>query len=232
MVGLAGVALVVLLLIALAGSGSVSAEQVVAAASNEEDPKNLEQAAEVLDDRGYPTTAEVIRRRARRLRGGANNSPVKSPIREASDEAWKRFVLTLAKGRLDGRSPAGYLGKFGLGLRRLQDLGYVRSTKRDNDGSIRAEWNPPHSEREFLTNPKLQYQAFVRSMVGHRAAVLLRHAGALGRVYGGRPATLSGLLGVAHQAGLDGLGLWLQAGGDERRYPKTTAMYRQTVGLF
>ena len=69
-------------------------------------------------------------------------------------------------------------------------------------------------------------------MVDHRAALLKREADALGRVYGGRPATLSGLLAVAKQAGLHGLELWLESQGDERRYPRTTAIYRRAVGIF
>ena len=130
------------------------------------------------------------------------------------------------------RSARGHLGMFGMGLPRLEDLGYLKQTKAGGASSPAVEWKAPLSEKVFLLSPELQYQAFSESMVDHRKQILARHGGLVGRVLAGRPATLSGLLGVAHQAGLAGLETWIGSGGDRKRYPNTTAAYLRWVGLF
>lgn len=46
------------------------------------------------------------------------------------------------------------------------------------------------------------------------------------------PVTLSGMIGVAHAAGLEGAAGWLTKPGDRRRFPHTTAAFWRSNGVF
>jgi len=46
------------------------------------------------------------------------------------------------------------------------------------------------------------------------------------------PVTLSGVLGVANVAGLEGAAEWLENRGDRKRFPHTTAAFLRTNGVF
>src|SRR4029077_2270565 len=53
-----------------------------------------------------------------------------------------------------------------------------------------------------------------------------------GDTAGPHTITLSGLLGVAHIAGLEGLVSWLEHREDRKRFPHTPAMFTRTNGVF
>jgi hypothetical protein len=83
----------------------------------------------------------------------------------------------------------------------------------------------------LLADPLIQYRIFVASMRRYRSQVLAEHRSAIGTEIEGKPATLSGLLAVAHHAG-PALASWLTSAEDRRRFAKTTAAYGRTTGVF
>jgi hypothetical protein len=158
-----------------------------------------------------------------------------SPLPEATDDVWTRYVRLMATGRPENISPGGHLGIFGLGPKRLEDLAFVRSSRkveRDGRQVWEAEWVAPYSLERFLGDGALQYKAFAKSTLDHRARILERHADAVGKTFATKTATLSGLLAVAHQAGLRGLARWLEDEGDRQRFPNTTAAFIKATGIF
>jgi hypothetical protein len=240
MILVAGVALA-LLVIVLLRSGT-SNEQIVARLGTQKDPRVVAAAAEVLEARGMKLTAEVLRARARSLGGaGAKTSatssgeggPVlRSPFPEASDAAWTEFVQTLAGPVADARTAAGRLGRFGMHLRRLEDLRCVRGVERAEDGRVVARWVPPLTEEMFLADPRLQYRALTLSLRGLRSLVLGSEPPLVGRLVGRTRATLSGLLAVAHRLGFSGLVAWVESPITRERQRVATSMFERANGRF
>jgi hypothetical protein len=237
MIVVAGVALA-LLVLALAGAGQgPTSEQIVTRMVSEKDPRIVAAAAQVLEGRGMTLTAEALRARARDLSGGAiSGGETASGWRPAPEEvapgAWRRFVRVLKAGSLGARSPSGRLGLFSIHLHRLAELGYVRRVRRTAAGTLEAEWLEPLTEAAFLSNPRLQYQALTESMAGLTEEIARRYPSAVGRLVDGRPASLSGLLAVAHRLGLSGLARWLGSSGERARQRIASAAFERANGIF
>ena len=138
--------------------------------------------------------------------------------------AWNKFVKALKLGKVGTKTPKNYLGLFNLGYRRLEDLGYVTDVSKDDKGVWSGTWRPPLSEEEFLSNAKLQYDAFVKHIIRNARVIARRHKNDITD-----KRTLSGLLGVAHRRGLKGMAEWLK---DPSKYPKATTIYERTNQLF
>jgi hypothetical protein len=253
--GVAGVAALLLILVLASGAQARTKPKtaapslppapgdgadVVARANLTADPSKLDEHAAEAERAGYPQTAAAIRARALRIRDaepslvstpGARD--LKSPVPEASAAAWTRFVELMAGNNASNTvSPNGELGLFQFSIRRLADLGYVTNPRKDASGKWIAEWVPPLSRDGFLSDLKLQYKAFVKATVADRAAILARHRDAIGRTLASKTATLSGLLGAARQAGLRGLAAWLASNADRTKFPRTTAAYLRSNGLY
>jgi hypothetical protein len=202
-----------------------------------EDPEEVEHRADELTVIGYEKTADHLRRhagvlRVRRHRRGQMVYP--SPIPEASDEQWARFVRLMQVGDTAAVTPSGQVGIFQTRLKRLQDLGLARDVRRINGPSgprWTATFRPPLTLARLLGDPLLQYRIFVASMRRYRGEILAEHRGAIGTQIEGKPATLSGLLAVAHHAG-PALASWLASANDRKRFAKTTAAYGRTTGVF
>jgi hypothetical protein len=161
--------------------------------------------------------------------------PFTSPFPGIGDEAWTRYVHAMAIGRPGTITADGRVGIFGMELRRLEDLGYVqnvRKVERDGEVSFEMEWIEPYSLDGFLRDGALQYKAFARSTADHRATILGQYRAAIGQVVSGQVATLSGLLGVTHQAGLGGLAMWLSGQGDPITQTHLTSAFVRTTGTF
>jgi hypothetical protein len=206
-----------------------------------EEPEEVERRADELTVTGYAKTADHLREhaatlRAARCRGRSAAVPFayRSPIAEASDEQWARFVRLMQTGDLAAVTPSGQVGVFQTRVKRLQDLGLARDVRRVA-GEASARWTatfkPPLTLARLLSDPLLQYRIFAGSMRRYRSEILERHRDALGKDIEGKPATLSGLLAVAHHAG-PALASWLTNPEDRRRFERTTAAYGRTTGVF
>ena len=202
-----------------------------------EDPEEVEQRANELTVIGYEKTADHLRQhagvlRARRRRRGQTIYP--SPLPDASDEQWARFVRLMQAGDASAVTPSGQVGIFQTRLKRLQDLGLARDVRRvtgPNGAHWTATFRPPLTLARLLADPLLQYRIFVASMRRYRGEILGEHRGAIETQIEGKPATLSGLLAVAHHAG-PALASWLASAGDRKRFSKTTTAYVRTTGVF
>jgi hypothetical protein len=206
-----------------------------------EEPEEIDRRADELTVIGYAKTADHLRERAATLRASrwrgrppSASFSYRSPIREASDEQWARFVRLMQTGDLAAVTPGGQVGVFQTRVKRLQDLGLARDVRRAvGEGGARwtATFKPPLTLARLLSDPLLQYRIFAASMRRYRSEILERHRDALGKDLEGKPATLSGLLAVAHHAG-PALASWLTNPEDRRRFQKTTAAYGHTTGVF
>jgi hypothetical protein len=203
------------------------------------DPTELERRADELDGIGYERTASHLRGQAARLREQRQPPPRKtsvfrSPIPEASDEQWARFVRLMQTGDVAAVTPTGQVGIFQTRLKRLEDLGLVRDVQRvqrNGAPSWTATFRPPLTLARVLSDPLLQYRIFVASMKRYRDEILARHRAAIGTEIEGKPATLSGLMAVSQHAG-PALASWLAHEADRRRFKQTTAAYGRTTGVF
>jgi hypothetical protein len=166
------------------------------------------------------------------LRGSFVGFP--SPWKDVPPPAWTAFVKAMGDKKAKAVDDRYRLGIFGIGARRLVDLGLMKNPKKGEykgaKGVWVAEWLPPHSEEKFLGSPEAQYRAFVASMIAYRRAINQQFAGKPAPApVGGKRVSLSGLLAVAHHAGMGGLGKWLS---DERRVPATTEAFTKATEIF
>ena len=118
--------------------------------------------------------------------------PMTSPIAEATDDQWSRFVRTMGSGHVDTVTKSYNLGIFRQGMPTLEALGIVRNVRKGRapargayDGAHDVwvgDWIPPHSLDAFLRDPALQYRLFERNVVALRE--LLRIAVRLAEMQG------------------------------------------------
>jgi hypothetical protein len=198
------------------------------------DPAEIEKRADTLAGIGYSRVAEHFREHARALRLPRRPILYRSPIPEASDEQWARFVRLMQTGELAAVTPSGQVGLFQTRLKRLEDLGLAADVRRANHhggATWTATLRQPLTMERLLADPLVQYRIFAGSMARYRADILAHHRRAIGTDIEGKPATLSGLLAVAHHAG-PALASWLAHSEDRRRFEKTTAAYNATTGVF
>ena len=202
------------------------------------DPAEIERRANELSGIGYERTADHLREQADRLRVGnseiGESGTYSSPLPEATDEQWARFVRQMQTGEVSTVTPAGQVGVFKIRMKRLEDLGLAKNVRRENfhgGTTWTANFRPPLTMKRLLADPLLQYRVFAASMKSYRADILARHRGDLGREIEGKTATLSGLLAVAHHAG-PALDSWLASENDRRRFVKTSTAYGLSTGVF
>ncbi len=161
---------------------------------------------------------------------------IPSPWPDVPHEVWTRFVMIMGRAKSGTVSPKGHLGIFQMGMRRLGDLGLAKNVRKGErngeQGVWLGVWNAPLSEARFLASPELQYKIFVRSMQTYRREIERQFKNEIGREIEGKAATLSGLLAVAHHAGIPGLEKWLKGDPPREKFPQTTAAYKAATGIF
>lgn len=225
-------------------------------------PEDLIGLAIAIERHGHTKTGATLRERATKLaresKIGQAPAPASTPAAEPEVEApesatpsgvvrgfptiwkdvpspaWTAFVKAMGDKKAKEVDPRYRLGIFGIGARRLVDLGIMKNPKKTaykgQQGVWLAEWVPPHSEEKFLNSPEAQYRSFVASMISYRRAINQQLADKPAPPpVNGKRVTLSGLLAVAHHAGMGGLGKWLSS---ERRVPATTAAFTKATEIF
>ena len=163
-------------------------------------------------------------------------APLILRFQEASNEQWKTFARKLATQGIGEISESGRLGVFGLGARRLKDLGLMDDVKKiELEGKLvyMGSFIPPLSMERFLNSPRVQYNIFKRSMVDYHKSI--KESGLdklIGKEIAVEPLTMSGLLGLASQAGIKGAKSWLEKPKERERFPHTTQTFLETNGIF
>ena len=163
----------------------------------------------------------------------------RSPLPEASDPAWRRFVSVIGDGKSNSVTPNYHLGIFRQGARKLVDLGVMTNPRRGRPAAVGdysgdrdvwiGDWVAPYSLERFLSDPGLQLQLFRHDVGKLRSLVLQRHRDAIGQPRDGKIITLSGLIAVALRTGSKGLGDWLST---KRAVDNTTRAFVEATGLF
>jgi len=156
-----------------------------------------------------------------------------SPIAAVPLTDWKRFAKSFINAENDVTDSFRY-GIFEMSVRRLCDLGLMVKphTTATRSGKLvwLATWEAPWTLKTFLADHSAQYQTFCTSMVDYSHAEGVRDL--VGRAVDTRIATLSGLLAVAHRAGLQGLGTWFANGAEREAFSHTTALFQLVNGIF
>lgn len=130
---------------------------------------------------------------------------IRSPLEGVEDESWTEFVTLMGNPKTVGKEAlSGHLGLFLFHPLRLNRLGIT------GDG-------------RFLRSPAAQYRALVMSCEDY--SPLLKRSVT-------EKQTLSGLLGVAHRAGLRGARKWIKSDDDKAKHPFTTATFELVNGVF
>lgn len=197
---------------------------------------DLARAALEAKEAGYPHLAQAL---AKRITDG--KSLITSPWKDVSDAAWTRFCRVISEGKKPSSiNPKGFYGMFDLGVRRLVDLGVMKQphSKVIPDPKTGAQiriwrgvWVVP--EEQFLADPKLQYDLFTKSMELYRNVIAEKYKQVLGlQIKDGQPATLSGLLALAHTCGAEGMYKWLTTPEMRERFTWVTDAYNRANGIF
>jgi hypothetical protein len=159
-----------------------------------------------------------------------NIASLKSPIPKVTDKQWQTYVKKSISAKQGTVSKGNNLGMFLIGMRILEDQGYTKDVTKDTAGVWQGTWIAPYSLRAFLDDANLQYAVFKKMTMEHFSGIMKRYKDPI--VLEGLPKpTLSGLLGVAKQAGPTGLDKWMKESPTARK-PNTTAAYTRTNGIF
>lgn len=159
------------------------------------------------------------------------------PLISVPRPVFARFVALMACSPSGFKSVSGKLGAFQFSPKRLQDLGLVAETSRtalpapssSSPSPIWiATWRPPFSEDLFLSSPKVQYAAFVKSCRKYLPTAMAHKA----KNIDGKISTLSGILGVLHVAGESGFASWFSDPKVRKRFTNTTSTFNNTNGVF
>jgi hypothetical protein len=144
--------------------------------------------------------------------------PMPSPIAGIDGNAWRTFSDRLARESADFATPK-HVGRYRQSRTRLREIGL------DPDAII----GDPLRQDDALAREASDTLAHL-----HAAGTLEEHLGQPIVIPGVGEATvtLSGMLGVASSAGLEGAVSWLDREKDRRRYPHTTQAFIATNGVF
>jgi hypothetical protein len=155
-----------------------------------------------------------------------------SPIRGIVLVRWSRFVTTMARHTPSYASPRCRYGMFGMDMRRLADVGFAKKPRKTSlNGEVGVwvgDWSAPLSEKAYTNSLPAQYESFKRSMV-RMVPKAKEHVGV---VVDGKQCTLSGLLGVGHHAGENGITSWVKDPKVREKFKNTTEAFTRTNGIF
>jgi hypothetical protein len=194
--------------------------------------------------KSHPQTAQIIMRRARELQ--ASETAAKSPnelyqaLKRSEPQAvfnlrWTKFLLAMVREVSDVSN--GHVGYFYFAWPRLVYLKLATNLRKEENDKGRKIWtadllSPPTIE-EFLESSKLQYAAFSKSILDYLPTILRPQFTAfVGKDIEGKRVSISGLLAVAHVAGIEGLKSWLSNPEDREKYPNTTGAFLKATEIF
>jgi hypothetical protein len=158
-----------------------------------------------------------------------------SPVREVSDDKWTAYVKRSRTARPSAVSGDNRMGCYAMTARELADAGWMLDAhKGEYNGRLcwLGTWAPERNEMAFLRSPSEQYDALAALSRIHAQVIERKHDDLIGREIEGKPASLSGLMGVCRRSGLGGLPGWAASAEQRKKFPETTAQYARLNGIF
>lgn len=145
-----------------------------------------------------------------------------SPIVGIHNEAWTKFVRSLATQPLNSVSASNGLGMFAHRPRRLCDIGFMKNPTffRAPSGRMvcRADFVSPMTDQIFLRDPNAQYEALRRSMLDYSQRI------SSGELRKPASMSLAGALGILHRGGPGAL--------RGKRFPDTEVVFQMVKEAF
>lgn len=191
----------------------------------------------------YPQTARFLMERAKMLQQAQKAAKAPEAVYRAAKSKdplpifnlkWTKFLYSLVRDISDVTH--GHVGYFFFAWPRLVALKLatnLRKEEKDGRRTWTAEMVEPPTLEEFLKSSKLQYDAFVKSVIDYLPTLTApRFEAFIGKEIEGKRVSLSGLLAIAHVAGIEGLKSWLANAGDREKYPNTTGAYLKSTEIF
>lgn len=135
--------------------------------------------------------------------------PLKSPFQGVSDQQWFKFVTCMYRD-----NPGKRIGVFAFSPLRIRDL----TGSNNRDFSIEEE-----------------YKLLIKSLADYGPKILELYNDHFGKddfTIDSVPISLSGLLAVAHYAGLDGMQSWVEKERDRKKFTDTTGAFQCANGIF
>jgi hypothetical protein len=215
-------------------------EQYLIATMQLSDSREVARRARVIAKQ-HPDVAKLVMRRARELELAKSAAKAPEAIWRASKTTkplvpfnllWTKFLYSIVRDVSDVTN--GHVGYFYFSWTRLVALKLATNLRKEGK-SWAADIVPPPTLAEFLASSKLQYEAFVKSMLDYLPTLTSPRYQLIidsGTQINGKRVTLSGLLALAHAAGIDGLKSWLANPDDRAKHPNTTAVYMKSTGIF
>lgn len=166
-----------------------------------------------------------------------------SPFPFIDNDAWRCFVEWAQRGKLNTVTENHNLGMYLLNLRQLEQAGLVtnlRQVQQRRKMVVEGVWKV--SRAQFLSDPLLQYQAFVAVIEGYIRELM--ESPFIGRslletsvvetpvAYEAMSISLSGLLAVMITCGPYKTESWVINPGDRNYHRRTTEAYINTNGIF
>ena len=204
-------------------------------------------AAEKADLAGHATLAPALRNEAAVLSAAEQFSEETaleltkdavrfiSPLSEANEEEWTKYVKLSRTHRGNAVSDNFRLGAYQLSARDLADAGFMTTAKKvEEEGHAVwvGEWAEEHSLEDFLKSPSEQYDALVALTKLHAGIIAEKHQDVIGTTIENEKVTLSGLLAVARKAGRGGLASWLKSAKERSSFRDTTERFKKLNGIF
>jgi hypothetical protein len=156
-----------------------------------------------------------------------------APLEGVSFDAWMLFVRALLKFSGEGVTENFRYGKFEFTIRRLCDLGLMTNPRpMSKRGRLiwDADWLDGWNLRKFLQSNRTQYNLFCRSMLEYSKEIGVQDS--VGKSVDDTTTTLSGVLAVAHRAGISGLFSWLSNPQTRKEFSHTTDFFQRANKLF
>lgn len=202
--------------------------------------RKAEQAKDPIVKDQLQTQADIIREAEKREVRIPSQPPPPSTLKSITDAAWKEYVKRSVRGTVGMKSPAGAMGIYQLGGKALNRIGW---TQLDSSGKI-VKWIHPgvRSEREYLSDPEMQYKSFALFTEQDLAAIVNSPKKWIDRIAAGTlmtslgnlmpKLTLSGILGLTYYAGLATAERFLTDPAFAAQSPKLQKEFLKFNGLF
>lgn len=236
----------------------LGAEIISAVKSTDTTPEVFMLLARLAAAEGADSTAQALRQRATAARRAKPNpvntaesgraeklertakpaaapAPAAAPTDDVPPVKLAEFAAILKSNRSPDADSKGRVGVYAMSVQRLADLGVVQNPHKTGprgQSTWTADWSERLPRERFLADETLQGAALGKSLRLYTDEIRDKFGSVIGKKLGNATVTLSGLLAVAHVAGIRGLQTWLGDPKVREKFPGTTGLFSKANGLF